>query len=63
MGKYVVKQGKTGFHFSLKAGNGEIIGTSEIYTTEKACLNGIASGTKNAPVAPVEDQTVEGFAK
>ncbi|MBQ9911144.1 MAG: YegP family protein [Lachnospiraceae bacterium] len=63
MGKYVVKQGKTGFHFSLKAGNGEIIGTSEIYTTEKACLNGIASVTKNAPVATVEDQTVEGFAK
>ncbi len=63
MGKYVVKQGKTGFNFSLKAGNGEIIGTSEIYTTEKACLNGIASVTKNAPKAAVEDQTVEGFVK
>ena len=63
MGKYVVKQGKTGFHFSLKAGNGEVIGTSEIYTTEKACLNGIESVKKNAAKATVEDQTVEGFVK
>ena len=36
MGKFVVKATKTGFVFNLKAGNGEVIATSEIYTTEPA---------------------------
>ncbi len=62
MGKYVVKEGKNGgFHFNLKAGNGEVIAVSEYYTTEKACMNGIESVKKNAPVANLEDQTVEGY--
>lgn len=62
MGKYVIKQTKTGIKFDLKAGNGEVIATSEVYTTEKACRQGIASVQKNAPIASVEDQTAEGFA-
>ena len=62
MGKFVIKQAKTGIKFNLKASNGEIIATSEIYTTEAACRKGIASVVKNAPIAPVEDQTVEGYA-
>ncbi|MBR6420846.1 MAG: YegP family protein [Oscillospiraceae bacterium] len=62
MGKYVIKQTKTGVKFDLKAGNGEVIATSEVYTTEKACRQGIASVQKNAPIASVEDQTAEGFA-
>lgn len=53
---------KTGIKFDLKAGNGEVIATSEVYTSEKACRNGIASVQKNAPVAAVENQTVEGYA-
>ncbi len=61
MGKYAVKRTKTGIKFDLKAGNGEIIATSEVYTTERACRAGIASVQKNAPIAAVEDQTVEGF--
>lgn len=61
MGKFVIKQTKTGIKFDLKAGNGEVIATSEVYTTEKACRAGIASVQKNAPIAGVEDQTVEGF--
>ena len=60
MGKFEVKQVKTGIKFNLKAGNGEIIATSEIYTTEAACLNGIES-VRRSCVGPVEDQTVEGF--
>ncbi|MBO4289975.1 MAG: YegP family protein [Lachnospiraceae bacterium] len=60
MGKFAVKTVKTGIKFNLKASNGEIIATSEIYTTEKACMNGIESVRKNC-VAPVEDQTVENF--
>ena len=62
MGKFEIKQAKNGSPmFNLKAGNGEIIAVSEVYTTESACLNGVESIRKNAPEAPVEDQTVEGF--
>lgn len=62
MGKYVIKTVKSGIKFDLKAGNSEVIATSEVYTTEKACRQGIASVQKNAPIAALEDQTVEGFA-
>lgn len=58
MGKFVVKETKTGFVFNLKAGNGEIIAVSEVYTTEAACMKGIESVKKNAPIAKLEDQTV-----
>ncbi len=63
MGKFVVKPTKTGFVFNLKAGNGEVIAVSEVYTSEKACMNGIESVRKNAVEAKLEDQTVEGFEK
>lgn len=62
MGKFVIKTTATGIKFDLKAGNGEVIATSEVYTTEAACKNGIESVKKNAPVAAVENQTVEGYA-
>ncbi|MBE5759568.1 MAG: DUF1508 domain-containing protein [Clostridiales bacterium] len=57
MGKFVIKKVATGIKFDLKAGNGEVIATSEVYTTEDACRGGIASVAKNAPAAGVEDQT------
>ena len=57
MGKFVVKATKTGFVFNLKAGNGEVIAVSEVYTTESACMKGIESVKKNAPIAKLEDQT------
>ena len=60
MGKFVLKQTNTGFKFDLKAGNGEIIATSEVYTTKAACLNGINSVKANA-CGEIEDQTAEGF--
>ena len=63
MGKFVIKKTNTGVKFDLKAGNGEVIATSEVYTTDAACKNGIASVQKNAPVAAVENQTVEGYAE
>lgn len=50
MGKFVVTTRKNGeFQFNLKAGNGEVILSSEGYTTKAACLNGIESVKKNAP--------------
>ena len=61
MGKFVIRTVKTGIMFNLKAGNGEVIATSEVYTTEAACRKGIASVIKNAPIAALEDQTAEGF--
>ena len=61
MGKFVVKQTKNGFVFNLKAGNGEIIATSQTYSGEDACMNGIESVRKNAELAKLEDQTVENF--
>ena len=61
MGKFVIKETSTGVKFDLKAGNGEVIATSEVYTGEAACRNGVQSVMNNAPIANVEDQTVEGY--
>jgi uncharacterized protein YegP (UPF0339 family) len=49
------KNGKS--MFNLKASNGQVIGTSEMYESEASCDNGIASVMKNAPDAKVDDQT------
>ena len=62
MGKFVVKKTNTGVKFDLKATNGQVIATSEVYSSDAACKNGIESVKKNAPAAAVEDQTVEGYA-
>jgi len=56
MGKFVVSKTNAGYHFNLKASNGQVIATSEVYTTEAACLNGIESVRKNAPDAAVEKE-------
>lgn len=61
MGKFAVKQVKTGIMFNLKASNGQVIATSEVYNSDAACRKGIESVRKNAPIAPIENQTVEGF--
>ena len=46
------------YYFNLKAGNGEIIGTSQMYTTVAGRDNGIASVKNNAPEATVVDETI-----
>ena len=61
MGKFVIRKVASGIKFDLKATNGQVIATSEVYTTEAACRGGIESVMKNAPIANVEDQTVENF--
>lgn len=60
-GKFVIRKTDTGFKFDLKASNGEVILTSEVYTALPSCKNGIASVKANAPIASIEDQTVTGF--
>ena len=60
MGKIQTKKTASGgFVFNLLAGNGQGVATSEVYNKRGSMLNGIASVQKNAPVAGVEDQTVE----
>ena len=63
MGTFEVKKSGDGLMFNLKASNGEVIGSSEVYNRRDSLDNGIASVQKNAPDAPVEDQTVENFEK
>lgn len=41
------------FYFRLKSSNGEVIATSESYTTKGACLKGIRSIGKNAPLCEI----------
>lgn len=49
--KYELKTSKNGqFVFNLKAANGQVILTSETYTTKDAALNGIESVRKNSQV-------------
>ncbi|PSK93486.1 YegP family protein [Taibaiella chishuiensis] len=43
------------YYFNLKAGNGQVIGTSEMYETASGRDNGITSVKANAPSAPVAD--------
>ena len=57
MGKFVVRQVASGIKFDLKATNGQVIATSEVYESKEACLNGVESVRKNAVTTNVEDQT------
>ena len=63
MGKFLVKNTSTGVKFDLLARNGEVIATSEVYSADAACMNGIESVRTNAPIAALEDQTVENYEK
>jgi uncharacterized protein len=45
------------YHFNLKGGNGQVIGTSEMYESTASRDNGIESVKKNAPAATTEDQS------
>ena len=54
--RFEKKKSKNGkWMFNLKATNGQVIGTSEMYESEASCDNGIASVAKNAPDAKVEE--------
>ena len=56
MGKFVIKTSDTGFHFVLKADNGEVIATSQHYKSKESCKKGIESVRKNAPEAEVVEE-------
>jgi len=61
MGKFEIKATNTGYVFNLKATNGQVIATSQVYASLDSCKNGCASVANNAPKAQVEDQTIENF--
>lgn len=57
-GRYERKESKNGKHyFNLKASNGQIIGSSEMYESSGGMENGIESVKKNAPDAEIDDRT------
>lgn len=43
------------YYFNLKASNGQVIGTSEMYTTATSRDNGINAVKRDAPIAETED--------
>jgi uncharacterized protein YegP (UPF0339 family) len=55
--KFELKKTASGkFHFNLKAGNNEIIASSEMYESKAAAKNGIESVRSNAAGAALDDQ-------
>lgn len=49
MGKFEIKKDKAGeFRFNLKAGNGQVILSSEGYKAKPSCMNGIDSVRTNS---------------
>src|SRR5690554_5216384 len=58
--RYETKISTNGKHyFNLKATNGQVIGTSEMYESEASMKKGIESVKKNAPDASIVDETAE----
>ena len=58
--KFELYKDKAGeFRWRLRHQNTEIIASGEGYSSKAGALNGIESVKKNAPDAPIEDQTKE----
>ena len=57
MNKFVIRPVASGFKFDLYAPNGQVIATSEVYTSRSACRKGAESVRKNAPGARTENLT------
>lgn len=57
-GRFERKEATNGkHHFNLKASNGQIIGSSQMYASKDGMENGIKSVQNNAPDAEVKDLT------
>ncbi|KAA1246135.1 YegP family protein [Aquimarina sp. RZ0] len=55
-GRYERKTAKDGrFYFNLKASNGQVIGSSQMYSSESGMENGINSVKENAPGADTKE--------
>lgn len=61
MGKFELKKSANGkYHFNLKASNGQVVATSQMYESKESALNGIESVRSNAPDAKLDDQSGDG---
>lgn len=62
MGKFLIKKTNTGYTLSLTAGNGQVIAIGgEVFLSLASAKNSIESIKTNAPIAGIEDQTVENY--
>jgi|ERR1044071_647302 uncharacterized protein YegP (UPF0339 family) len=62
--KFEIKKAKDGqYYFNLKAGNGEVILTSEMYKEKRSAQNGIESVKRNAPQDGRYDRRESGSGK
>ena len=57
MSKFVIETVATGVKFELRAGNGETVAVSEVYSSPAACLRGIESVKKCAASGKIADLT------
>lgn len=54
--KFEIKQSSSGkWMFNLKATNGQVIGTSQLYADELGAKNGVQSVMNNAPNAEIKE--------
>ena len=59
-GRFEIKRASDGrYMFNVRAGNTQVIASSQMYSSMTSCKNGIASVGANAPVAAIEDQTLQ----
>ncbi len=57
-GKFVIKRGTSGqYHFNLVSTNGQVVATSQRYTTKESCKEGIAPVKQLAAKATIDDQS------
>lgn len=59
MGKFIIKTVSSGVKFDFESDSGQVLATSEVYTSDAGCINGIESVRRNAPIANCEDKTDE----
>lgn len=52
---FELKKSGDKFHFVLKAANGQVVLSSQMYASESGMNNGIESVRKNAPKAQTEE--------
>ena len=57
--KFCIRETASGYKFDLRSANGQVILTSEVYTSRAAARKGAASVRLIAPVAPLENRTEE----
>ena len=58
-GSFEIKRANDGrYMFNVRAGNTQVIASSQMYSSMAACRNGINSVGANAPIAAIEDQTL-----